>query len=535
MSIRVRESFDVLIRGGRIIDGTGNPWFHGDVGVRGDRVAAVGRLGAASARVVIDATGKVVCPGLVDAHVHGDLALFTDPLHEPAIRQGVTTYIIGQDGVAMAPASPAVLHYMCRYTAGFSGGADWLARPESDRPHWSSMDEYLSCFDRRSALNVACLVPNGNVRLEVMGLATRVPTADELSAMQRRISEAMEHGAVGLSSGLDYIPSLYAQEAELAELCKAIEPFGGVYVTHMRRYDPAGVVDALGEVLRIGERTGVAVHVSHFNSQAALVLPRLDEARKRGIDVTFDLYCYLAGSSILAMNTLPGWVQEGGIDATVKRLRDPAVRVRLREWFAAPARPIEGVRLSYVANPAWRRFEGQTLVEAAGAGTSGSLDPARLGEFICDILAESDMAVGCIAPHRQRSEDDIRALMNHPGMMGGSDAIFTGSRPHPRGCGCCARYLGHYVREGTWGLETAVMRLAAHPARRFGLRDRGLLAPGMAADVVVFDPSTIADRATFEDGKQLAVGVEHVLVNGELVLHAGQRTPALPGRGLRRG
>jgi N-acyl-D-amino-acid deacylase len=527
MPSQSQTSFNVLITAGRIVDGTGNPWFRGDVGIRGDRIAAVGRLTGATAGVVIDAAGKVVCPGLVDAHVHADLALFMDPVHEPAIRQGVTTYLIGQDGVALAPASSAVLEYMCRYTAGFSGGAEWLRRPQSDRLRWSSMDEYLSCFDRRSAVNVACLVPNGNVRMEVMGLATREPTADELAAMKRRVSEAMEQGAVGLSSGLDYIPSLYAQEAELAELCKAIEPHGGVYVTHMRSYDPAGVAGSLGEVFRIALAAGVGVHVSHFNSQAGLVVPLLDEARRRGIDVTFDLYCYLAGSSILAMNALPPWVQEGGIDATLQRLRDPAIRARLREWFAAPPRvPLEKVRISYIANPDWRRYEGQTLLEAAGGD---------VGEFVCDLLVASDMAVGCIAPHRQRGEEDIRGLMRHPGMMGGSDAIFTGSRPHPRGCGCCARYLGHYVREGVWSLETAVMRLAAHPARRFGLRDRGLLAAGMAADVVVFDPETIADRATFEDGKQLAVGVEHVLVNGELVLHAGQRTKALPGRGLRRG
>jgi N-acyl-D-amino-acid deacylase len=535
MSIRVRDSFDVLITAGRVIDGTGNPWFRGDVGIRGDRIAAMGRLAGASATTVIDARGKIVCPGLVDAHVHGDLALFMDPLHEPAIRQGVTTYIIGQDGVAMAPASPAVLAYMCRYTAGFSGGAEWLARSESERLRWSSMDEYLSCFDRRCAVNVACLVPNGNVRMEVMGLATREPSADELARMQRRVSEAMEQGAVGLSSGLDYIPSLYAREAELAELCKAIEPYTGVYVTHMRRYDPAGVAESLGEVFRIGTAAQVGVHVSHFNSQAGLVLPLLDEARRAGVDVTFDLYCYLAGSSILAMNALPGWVQEGGLDATLKRLRDPALWPRLREWFAAPARPLDGVRISYAGNPQWRAFEGMTLMEAASVDAPGPVDSARVGEFIRDILVASEMAVGCIAPHRQRGEADIRGLMNHPTMMGGSDAIFTGSRPHPRGCGCCARYLGHYVREGVWSLETAVMRLAAHPARRFGLRDRGLLAQGMAADVVVFDPETISDRATFEDGRQLATGVEHVLVNGEVVLHAGQRTKALPGRGLRRG
>jgi N-acyl-D-amino-acid deacylase len=522
------DPFDVLITGGRVVDGTGNPWFQADVGVRDGRIAAVGPLAGAGARLRLDATGQVVAPGFVDAHVHGDLALLSDPLHEPAIRQGVTTYVIGQDGVAMAPASPGTLEYMCRYTAGFSGGRDWLARPE--RPTWSSLADYLACFERRCAVNVACLVPNGNVRLEVMGLDTRPPTPAELQAMRRLVREAMEQGAVGLSSGLDYIPSRYAEPDELTELCREIAPFGGVYVTHMRRYDPEGVLGSLDEVFTIGRQAGVGVHVSHFNSRADLVLPQLDAGRAAGVDITYDLYCYLAGSSLLAMYTLPPWVQEGGPAPTLQRLADPGVRARLAAWFAAPRVPLETVRLSYVASPQWRHYEGLTLQEAVGGA-----EAARLGNFICDVLLASDLAVGCIAPHQQRGEEDVRALMGRPAMMAGSDGIFTGGHPHPRGCGCFARYLGHYVRAGTWTLETAVQRLAAHAARRFGLRDRGLLLPGLAADVVVFDASAVADRATFAAGKELAAGVAHVLVNGELVLHDGRRTPALPGRALKRG
>jgi N-acyl-D-amino-acid deacylase len=525
VSIRVAEAFDVLITGGRVVDGTGNPWYRADVGLRGDRIAAIGPLHGATARCSLDANGKVVSPGFIDAHVHGDLALLMDPLHEPAVRQGVTTYLVGQDGVAPAPASPAVFDYMCRYTAGFSGGAEWLARPEDQRPTWGTIDEYLNLVDRRTAVNVATLVPNGNVRMEVMGLATRPPTAEELSAMSRLVREGMEQGAVGLSSGLDYIPSLYGQEEELAELCRALAPYNGVYVTHMRRYDPAGVRDSLAEVFRIGRKAGVAVHVSHFNSKADVVGPLLDEARRGGLEATFDLYCYLAGSSILGMVALPGWVQEGGPEPTLARLADPAVRSRLKDWFANPGRPLEKVRLSYVATKQDKHLEGKALPEAAGGD---------LGAFVCDLLARSKLACCCIMPHFNRDESDIRGLMNHPAMMGGSDGIFTGNFPHPRGTGCYARYLGHYVRTGAWRLETAVQRLAAHPAQRFGLRDRGLLVPGMAADVVVFDAEAIADHSTFEDGKPLATGVEHVLVNGELVLHAGRRTPALPGRGLRR-
>jgi N-acyl-D-amino-acid deacylase len=516
--------FDVLITGGRVVDGTGAAAFPADVGIRGDRIAAVGACGGAEAKTRLDATNKVVTPGFIDAHVHADLMLLADPLHEAAVRQGVTTYILGQDGVAMAPASPATLDHMRRYTAGFSGN------PEL-RQRWSTLAEYLTCFDRTSAVNVACLIPNGNLRLEVMGLATRPPTADELTQMGRLVRQGMEQGAVGLSSGLDYIPSRYATTEELAALCREMAPFGGVYVTHMRRYDPEGVLGSMDEVFRIGREGGVAVHVSHFNSRADLALPKVDQGRAAGLDVTYDLYCYLAGSSILAMPALPAAVQEGGVDATLARLRDPAVRRELGHFLGDPTRgPLGDVRLSYVAAPEYRKHEGQTLAQAAQE------DGRPLMEFVCELLLASGLAVGCIAPHRARSEDDVRQLMRHPAMMAGSDGIFTGGCPHPRGCGCFARYLGHYVRDTrTWTLEQAVQHLSAAAAQRFGLRDRGLVREGMAADVVVFDPDKIADRSTYEAGRRLAVGMEHVLVNGEPVLQGGQRTGALPGRGLRRG
>ncbi len=520
------SAFDIVIANGRVVDGGGLPWFRADVGVNGDRVAAVGNLATAEARRRIDAAGKVVAPGFIDAHVHGDLELLADPLHEPAVRQGVTTYILGQDGVAMAPASRATLGYMRRYTAGFSGNADLPESRLLDGKPFLSVADYLALFDRRCALNVACLVPNGNVRMEAMGLETRPPTPDELQTMRRLVREGMEQGAVGLSSGLDYIPSRYAETEELAALCREIAPFGGVYVTHMRRYDPDGVHGSMDEVYRIGRESGAAVHVSHFNSRAELVLPKIDDGRAAGIDVTYDLYCYLAGSTILGMIALPPWAQEGGIDATLARLADPPARARLLEWFAEPRVPLETVRLGHVAAPEYRHCEGMTLDRAA--------EGRDLGEFVCDLLLKSGMSVGCVVPHRQRGQEDVTALIRHPAMMAGSDGIFVGSRPHPRGWGCFARYLGHHVRgDRAWSLEQAVRHLAAHAARRFGLRDRGLLRAGMAADVVVFDPNAVADLATYEDGRRPAVGVEHVLVNGELVLHEGRRTLALPGRALR--
>jgi N-acyl-D-amino-acid deacylase len=515
--------FDVLITGGRVIDGTGLPGYLGDIGVEGERITAIGPLAHAEARNRLDARGLVVCPGFIDAHVHGDLRLLEDPLHEPAIRQGVTTYVLGQDGVAMAPGSPATVDYMRRYTAGFAG----LYVPPR---RWFGVGEYLSLFDRNCALNVACLIPNGNVRMEVLGLETRPPTPEELRPMRHIVRAAMEEGAVGLSSGLDYIPSRYAETAELIALCQEIAPFGGVYVTHMRRYDPEGVLGSMDEVFRIGREAGCAVHISHFNSRADIVLPHLDQANRLGVDATYDLYCYLAGSTILGMIALPPEAQEGGSDATLARLRDSRTREQLQGWFKSPRVPLETVRLSFIADPQYRRLEGLTLEKAAReAGRS-------IGDFVCDVLVSSGLAVGCVVPHKARDEEDVKALTKHPAMMAGSDGIYTGGFPHPRGCGCFARYLGHYVREAkVWSLEQAVQHLSAHAARRFGLKDRGLLREGLAADVVVFDPETISDQSTYDDGKRLATGMRHVLVNGQCVLQDGQRTSALPGRALRHG
>jgi N-acyl-D-amino-acid deacylase len=298
----------------------------------------------------------------------------------------------------------------------------------------------------------------------------------------------------------------------------------------MRRYDPDGVLDSMGEVFRIGREANCPVHISHFNSRANIVLPYLDAARRQGVDATYDLYCYLAGSTILGMIALPPEVQEGGSDATLARLRDPEVRNRMRPWFENRPVPLETVRLSFIADPQYRFLEGLTLERAASKVGCG------IGDLICDILVSSNLAVGCISPHRARDEEDVKALTRHPAMMAGSDGIYTGGHPHPRGCGCFARYLGHYVREAkVWSLEQAVQHLSAHAARRFGLKDRGMVRDGLAADLVIFDPETISDLATYDEGKKLATGVKHVLVNGQVVLRDGERTAVLPGRPLRHG
>ena len=514
---------DVLIRGGAVVDGSGLPSFLGDVAIEGNRIVGVGRFPHAVAKKTIDAAGHTVAPGLIDAHVHGDLALFHDPAHEPAIRQGVTTYVIGQDGVAFAPGTAETQQYMRLYTAGFNGN---FPTPGLS---WRTMAEYLDAFHRRVALNVACLIPNGNVRMDVMGLAERRPTADEMTQMKRAVREAMEQGAVGLSSGLDYIPSLYADTAELTDLCREITPYGGVYVTHMRGYGPHNYIPSMDEVATIGRESGCAVHISHFNSIAEQVIPQMGVMAARGAEVTFDLYGYLYGSTILGMITLPPEAQAGGVGPTLARLRDPAIRPLAREWVGKPRFDLNRVRLGSVPCDEYRHLEGKTLAEAT------DILRRPLADVILDLLLATDMAVSSVVPHNAlRTEADITALMRDPRMMGGSDGIYVGGKPHPRGAGCFARYLGHYVRSGVWTMEEAVMKCARHAARRHGLHDRGLLAPGMAADVIVFDAKTISDRSTYDDGKLLATGMRDVLVNGELVLESGERTANLPGTGLRR-
>ncbi|WP_422924611.1 N-acyl-D-amino-acid deacylase family protein [Singulisphaera sp. PoT] len=519
-------NFDLIIKNGWVIDGTGGPAYRAEIGLLDSMIADMGRLDGATATRELDAEGKYVIPGFIDTHVHGDLMLLTDPIHLPALRQGVTTYIIGQDGSSFAPASPATLDYMRRYTAGFNGN------PPDLEYFWSTIPEYLARFDRTTALNVAYLIPNGNVRMEVMGLDPRPATDAEIKAMQAIVREGMEAGAVGLSTGLEYIPSRYADTREISALCEAIAPMDGVYVTHMRAY---GLDAAVGmhEVYEISKATGVASHISHYNGPANLLLPLIDEGRALGLDLTYDTYPYLKGSTILGMIALPPWVQEGGIEATVERLSDKAVRSRLnQEWFSKPTPyPLETTTITMTANPDWRWAEGMTVTDAA---RRAGMAP---GDFVCESLIASGMAVGIFGFRAGvRTDEDVRAILRHPAHMAGSDGIFCGSSPHPRGWGAYARFLGHHTRElGDYNWPEAITHLATHAARRYRLTDRGILRPGFVADIAIFDPATVIDKSTYAHGRTLAEGVDHVLVNGTLVLHNGEPTGATPGRALRRG
>lgn len=537
MCIRVHSwlneiMFDVLIRGGTVVDGRDAPARIADLGVAGEKITALGDLATAEAKDILDARGKVVCPGFIDAHVHGDLVLLSEDapmVAEAAIRQGITTFIIGQDGCSYAPASPPTINYFREYCAGFNGN------PDMDYS-WRSVDEFLARFDRRNSLNVAYLIPNGTVRMEVVGLENRRATADELRTMRRMVEDGMEQGAIGLSSGLDYIPSLYADVEEMTELCREIAPHGGVYVTHMRAYRDKAL-EAMDEVFAVGRNAHCRVHISHFNSKADMVIPKLDAARQSGIHLTYDSYPYQAGSTLLAMICLPEWVQAGGVDATLERLADKSVRAKLAAWFAEPPTAFENVQLSSVPiqrdsrtmqDSQYSNLEGLPLLEAAKqVGCS-------VGDLICDLLLACRLNVGCIVFQKYRTEDDLRRLMQRPEHMAGSDGIYVGGRPHPRGWGAFARFVGHYVREKVWTLEEAVQHLSANAAQVYNLRDRGIVREGFIADLVVFDPQKIRDVATYENGRQLAEGVEHVLVNGQFALRDGKFLGAPVGRALRR-
>lgn len=517
--------FDIILRGGWVIDGSGGPPFRADVGLIDSMIGAVGWIDPEQGGRNLDVSGLYVTPGFIDAHVHGDLMVLAEPIHRAALMQGVTTYIIGQDGVAFAPASPPTLDFMRRYTAGFNGNPDGLDYS------WNTVDEYLARFDRRSTVNVAYLIPNGNLRMEVIGHDPRAATDDEIRAMQRMVREGMDAGAVGLSTGLDYIPSRYADAREIAALCEAMVDLDGVYVTHMRAYGRRADI-GMREVVEIAERSGIAAHVSHYNGPADLLLPLADQALARGIDLTYDTYPYEAGNSILGMIALPAWVQEGGIDPTLERLADPKIRERLRaEWFPGPLPyPLDGVHLAMIGHPDWRWAEGKTITVAAD---EAGLAP---GDFVCDVLIASGMAVGVIAFGGDRTDADIRAILRHPAHMAGSDGIFRGGFPHPRGWGAFARYLGRHTRElKDYDWPEAITHLSTHAARRYRLTDRGLLRAGFAADIAVFDPKTIIDRSTYAHGNREAEGMRHVFVNGVAALLDGEPTGATPGRALRRG
>ena len=516
--------FDIIIQNGKIFDGSGNPWCYGDVGVRGDRIASMGKLSPSDARVVIDAKDRAVCPGFIDMHTHSDVMLLANPSHEPKIAQGVTTDVIGLDGLSYAPLSPPNLHLMRSYLSALNGNPDiaW---------DWQSVGEFLNRFDGKVAANVAYLIPHNALRLETVGFEDRSPSADELKKMQEAVTVGMKQGAFGFSTGLDYFPCRYSETRELIAICETVAELGGLSVWHIRGRD-LGLMDAIKEVLSVGEATGVKVHFSHFaangpknKGKSTEMLQLIDDARDRGLDVSFDAYSYRAASTTLLI-TIPRWVHEGGPEAMIERFRDPEAKKKMCDEMLETESGWEDMTLSCAPSPKHREYIGKPLTQ--GAEACGK----NVAEFVCDLLMEENLNAGFV--NFVGNEPDIQGIMQHPCHTGSSDGILVGEQPNPRGWGTFPRFISEYWRNlGLLSLEEMIRHLTAAPAQRLGLSDRGLIKKGLAADLVVFDPDTIQDTATFENPKQHPQGIDYVLVNGKIVVGKGAHTGALNGRALR--
>jgi N-acyl-D-amino-acid deacylase len=518
--------FDLVIKGGRIVDGAGDPWYRADVAIKDGKIAAMGRLGGEADRF-IGAEGLVVSPGFIDTHSHSDLMLMAEPEARQKIMQGVTTEIVGQDGLGEAPLRDDVIDEWRRYLSGLNGDPDieW---------GWRSFDDYLNRLESaRPAINVASLVGHGNLRLLAMGMENRPPTASELEEMKRLLDEAMAQEAFGMSTGLIYPPCVYAETAELTELCRVVSSRGGVFVVHMRN-EGDRLFESIEEVITIGREAEVPIQISHFKAsgrqnwgKVVEALEILERARSVGIDVTVDQYPYIAGSTFLS-SILPSWALEGGTARMMERLVDEATRKRIAAEMSGAGRGREwgwdGILVTSVKSERNRRFEGKTVGKIAEERRQ---EPV---ETVLDLIVEEENAVGIAS--FSMSEDDVRTVMRSRLQMVCTDGIVLG-KPHPRVYGSFPRVLGPYVREGVLRLEDAVRRMTSMPAQRFGLLDRGLLRPGMRADVTVFDRDAIIDRATFQDPHQFPEGIKYVIVNGVVTVDNGDHTGARAGMVLR--
>ena len=537
-----RAPVDLLIRGGTVIDGSGNDAFPADVAVLGDRMRVRRRphsegtadvedpTMAAGAAMVIDASGLVVAPGFIDLHSHSGLMILADPRHEPKVRQGVTTELIGVDGNSYAPFPRREdLLAFVELNAGLDG----------DPPiayDWDSVAGHLGRLDRSVAVNIAYLVGNSALRASVMGWDERPASAAESASMRSMLREAMEEGAFGLSSGLDYPPGSYADTAELAALSEESARHGGIYHTHVRYQLGDRYLDPFREAIEIGQRAGAPAHITHFYHRATYpggpepLLALVDDARATGLDVTFDSYPYEWSSTRLLIE-LPGWVHSGGPESLRRRLRDPAVRERLageigERWASAGLDVPADIRLGNFRTPDHRRWEGLTLAALARELGADPVD-AMIELFVSDGLHLNEVRSGPAAA-------SLPAFLAHPLGMVGTDSVFVGEYPSPRTYGSYPRILGEFVRDRELlSLPEAIRKMTSAPAARLGLADRGLLRDGFFADVVVFDPRRVRSLATYEAPRRFPEGIEYVIVNGAIVVEGGRHTGALPGRALR--
>ncbi|MFE7123940.1 amidohydrolase family protein [Streptomyces sp. NPDC057617] len=537
---------DLVIRDARVVDGTGGPSYRADVGITDGRISAINKEtpggGRLSGARVLDADGLVLSPGFIDMHAHSDLALLRDPDHSAKAAQGVTLEVIGQDGLSYAPVDDRTLAQVRQTIAGWNGGAPGDTSVDFD---WRTVGEYLDRLDhgfdgRGIAVNAAYLVPQGTVRMHAVGWDDRPATDAELALMKRLVAESLEQGAVGMSSGLTYTPGMYADDAELTELCRVVAEYGGYYCPHHRSYG-AGALQAYEEMVTVARRAGCALHLAHATmnfgvnkGRAPELLALLDRALEAGADISLDTYPYTPGcTTLVAM--LPSWASEGGPEAILERLRDEGTAERIRHHLEAVGSdgchgvPIEWdtIEISGVSAPGLADHVGRTVAESARARGEAPWATARR------LLVEDRL--GPTILQHVGHEENVRAIMRHRVHTGGSDGILQGAKPHPRAYGTFPHYLGRYVRDlGVLSLEECVSHLTGRPAARLRLPDRGRVATGHHADLVLFDPETVSSPATFDTPRARPEGIPHVLIAGRPVIKDGHRTDVLAGRSVRR-
>lgn len=523
----------LLLRNGQIVDGTGSPSYRGSIVVDGDRLAL--RRGDTSdirASRTIDATGYVIAPGFIDLHSHAGLTILGQPHHDPKVRQGVTTELVGVDGIGHAPfRSKGELERYIRLDSGLNG------RPPREAD-WLTVLEYLRGFNETVAVNIAYILGASPVRIWAVGWENRRATLAQMDAMEGVVREAMEEGAWGVSTGLDYPPGSFADTAELIRIAQVSARLGGFYHTHTRSaLASRGPLEPWKEALEIGQKSDSAVHLTHYRQRRHGSPSHLDylglveDARDAGMDVTFDCYSYPHSSTALTID-LPDWAKDGGPERLLRALSQSRERVRMRsDMHASTSAEHHWAAANYLtgfAVPQNRQYEGESILAIARARNQGPTDA------VFDLLVEEDL--GLTTVRVGSNEQTLPAFVAHPYGMIASDAIMLGDYPSPRTYGCFPLVLAEFVREGRYlGLPEAVRKMTSFPAQRLGIPDRGILRDGFKADIVMFDPTTVGSPATRESPQQFPVGIDYVIVNGHVVIDEGRNTGALPGRPLYRG
>jgi len=527
------SDFDIVIKNGSVIDGTGGKAKKVDLGIKDGKIVALDNLQDVEASTTIDAVDRVVCPGFIDTHSHSDLHVFAEPLISAKVRQGVTTEVIGQDGMSLAPIKDEYVSSWKKAMAGLEGEyeVDWT---------WKTVGDYLKRLEELElGPNIAFLAPHGNIRLTAMGLDNRKPSSEELRSMEKILEQSIDEGAFGMSTGMIYPPCCYADVDEFIALGKVLNRRGAVFVTHQRS-EADSILDSMDEIITIGRKSQCRIHFSHFKvagkknwDKLPKVMEKLDEANIEGLKVSFDQYPYVAGSTMLGV-ILPPWVHDGGTDKLLERLKDPELREKMKQdiingipgWdnfidFAG----LDGIFVTFVKTKKNQDLVGKNLIEI---GEIRGKDPF---EATFDLLLEEENVVGMVDFYGK--EEHVVEIMKRKEHNVCTDGIM-GAKPHPRLYGTFPRILGKYVREDkVLDLETAIYKMTGKPAEVLGLKNRGILKENYAADIVIFDPETVIDTADYVDPVKYPVGIEHVIVNGKILVNKGEPQPKKAGIVLR--